>query len=190
MASTTALTLTGLRPRRRIGVGVTGRAGDCIGLRAEVLTRSSDLSSREPRTRSALSDRVRGMLRRDPFDTEDALRRVLIANCDGGLIGRGVIQSLQFVQILELDYDNAGRGCRAFVGDRLTAAHNEFAARVCKRFGYKGEIFLIVPVLVLDRDLSDIVGRWLGLSMEGLDHSSAERSTRDHCQPEGDMPIN
>ena len=58
------------------------------------------------------------------------------------------------------------------------------------RFGYEGEIFLIVPVLVLDCDLSDIVGRWLGLSMEGLNHSSAERSTRDHCQPDGDMPIN
>jgi len=35
------------------------------------------------------------MLRRDPLDPEDALRRVLIANCDGVLIGRGVIQSLK-----------------------------------------------------------------------------------------------
>ena len=130
------------------------------------------------------------MLRRDPFDAEDALRRVLIANCDGVLSGRGVIQRLQFVQILELNYDNARRGCRAFVGDRLTAAHNEFAARVGNRFGYEREIFLIVPVLVLDCDLSDIVGRRLGLSMEGLNHSSAERGTRDHCQPDGDMPIN
>src|ERR1700730_7744034 len=136
------------------------------------------------------SDRVRGRLRRDPFDAEDALRRVLIANCDGVLIGRGVIQRLQFVQILELNHDNTGRGCRAFVGDRLTAAHNKFAARVGNRFGYEGEIFLIVPVLILDCDLNDVVGWWLGLSMEGLNHSSAERSARDHRQPDGGMPTN
>src|SRR5690242_11845328 len=110
------------------------------------------------------------MLRRDPLYAEDALRRVLIANCDGVLVGRGVIQSLQFVQVLELNHDNAGRGCRAFVGDGLTAPHNEFAARVGKRLGYEGEIFLIVPVLILDSNLSDVVGRWLGLSMKGLNH--------------------
>jgi hypothetical protein len=130
------------------------------------------------------------MLRRDPLDTEDALRRVLIANCDGVFVGRGVIQSLQFVQVLELNHDNARRGCRAFVGDGLTAPHNEFAARVANRLGYEGEIFLIVPVLVLDGDLSDVVGRWLGLGMKGLNHSCAERSARDHCQPDVDMPIN
>jgi len=130
------------------------------------------------------------MLRRDPFDAEDALRRVLIANCDGVLVGRGVIQSLQFIQVLELNHDNAGCGCRAFEGDGLTTAHNELAARVVNRFGYEGEVFLIVPTLVLDCDLSDVVGRRLGLSMEGLNCSSAERSARDHCQPDGDMPIN
>src|ERR1700745_1099752 len=78
------------------------------------------------------------------------------------LVGRGVVQSLQFVQVLELHHDNAGRGCSAFVGDSLTAAHNEFAARVGNRLGYEGEIFLIVPVLVLDCDLSDVVGGWAG----------------------------
>src|SRR5215470_5293093 len=128
------------------------------------------------------------MLRRDPLDAEDALRRVFIANRDSVLIGRGVIQSLQFVQALELNHDNAGRGCRAFVGDGLTAPHDEFAARVRKRLGYEREIFLIVPVLALDGNLSDVVGRWLGLSMKGLNRSRAERSTRDHCQSDGDMP--
>src|SRR3989442_725240 len=119
------------------------------------------------------------MLRRDTLDAEDALRRVLIANCDGVLIGRGVIHSLQFVQVLELNDDNAGCRCRAFVGDGLTASHNELAARVGNRLGYEGEIFLIVPGLVLDGDLSDVVGWGLGLSMNGLNHSCAERSTRD-----------
>src|SRR5262249_50764594 len=85
---------------------------------------------------------------------------------------------------------NAGRGCCAFVGDGLTAPHNEFAARVRKRLGYEGEIFLIVPVLVFDGYLSDVVGRWLDLSIKGLNRSRAERSTRDHCQPDADMPIN
>src|SRR5215472_12583707 len=130
------------------------------------------------------------MLRRNPFDAEDALRRVLIANCDGVLIGRRVIHRLQFVQVLELNHDNAGCGCRAFEGDGLAATHNEFAARVGNRFGYEGEIFLIVPVLVLDCDLHDVVGGWLGLSMEGLNHSSAERRARDNCQPDCNMPIN
>src|SRR5215467_14999462 len=116
------------------------------------------------------------MLRRDPLDAEDALRRVLIANCNGVLIGREVIQSLQFVQVLELNHDNTGSGCRAFVGDGLTAAHNEFAARVGYHFGYEWEIFLTVPVLVLDGDLRDVVGGRLGLSIERLNRSSTERS--------------
>src|SRR6516165_10242421 len=120
------------------------------------------------------------MLRRDPFDAEDALCRVLIADCDGVLIARGVVQGPQ----------STGCGCRAFVGDGLTTAHNEFAARVGNRFGYEGEILLIVPVLVPDCDLGDVVGRWLGLSMEGLNHSSAKRSARDHSQPAGDISIN
>ena len=115
------------------------------------------------------------MLRRDSLNAEDALRRVLITNCDGVLIGRGVIQSLQFVQVLELNHDNAGRGCRAFVGDGLTAPHNEFAARVGNRLGYEGEIFLIVPVLLLDSNLRDVVGGRLGLGMKRLNCRSAER---------------
>jgi hypothetical protein len=36
---------------------------------------------------------------------------------------------------------------------------------------------------------SGVVGGRLGLGMKGLNCRSAERSTRDHCQSDGDMPI-
>jgi len=74
---------------------------------------------------------------------------------------------LQFLQVLELDHNDAGRGGCTFKGYGLPSADNEFAARVGKRLCNKRKIFLVISILVLDCDLGDVVGGRLSLSMKG-----------------------
>ena len=62
-------------------------------------------------------------------------------------------------------------------------------AGLARRFRNEREIFLIISVLLLGCDLRDVVGGRLGLGMKGLNCSSAERSSRDHCQSDSDLPI-
>ena len=82
---------------------------------------------------------------------------------------------MQLVQALELNHDDAGRGCCTFIGYGLTSADEEFAARVGKRLRDERKVILIISVLVLDCDLGDVVSRRLGLGMKGLNCRSAER---------------